>query len=349
MKKRLFLFSILVGLACAVQPCFGQNAILDLESNSEGILIPRMSSAQRNAIPKTSNNYSLLVFDSDTNAFMFFDGNDWSVLGSGTITTSSSWLDSGANLISRPDGKNILIRDSVPVVRFRFTTSSGELRQYNDAGVETIRLDAQSNGDGSYFAMANSDGFKNIRFLSEESGSSAGALYMYDDFGNKSIELDADVNGDGRVITDELEIKGGSDFAENFDIIYDDNLVPKAGMLVSIDPHSSGKLHVTKESHDKKLAGIISGANGIEPGLFMSQEGSIADGAFPIALTGRVYVYANAENGAINPGDLLTSSSTPGFAMKVNDHRQAQGAIIGKAMTSLNSTDGFVLVLVNLQ
>jgi len=350
MKTKLSLYFTLIGICIIQQLGFSQNAILDLESSSEGILIPRMSSAQRNAIPKTANNHSLLVFDNDTDSFMFLDGTDWVILGDIGPTVPASWLDSGSNLISRPDGKNIVVRDVDKTTRFRINTASGEVRQYNDAGIETIRLDAQSNGDGSYFTMANSDGFKNIRILSEETNSSSGAIYLYDDFGNLSVKIDGDVSGDGRVTTDELAIKGGSDFAENFDIIYKENgLTPKPGMLVSILPDASGKLQITNQAYDKKLAGIISGANGIEPGLYMSQEGSIADGEYPVALTGRVYVYANTENGNIKPGDLLTSSTQAGYAMKVNLAENAQGAIIGKAMTSLTEKEGFVLVLVNLQ
>ena len=80
----------------------------------------------------------------------------------------------------------------------------------------------------------------------------------------------------------------------------------------------------------------------------MGQKGSIADGDFQVALSGRVYVYANAEGGAIKPGDLLTTSSTKGEAMKVNNYMKAQGSVIGKAMTKIDK-NGFVLVLVNLQ
>jgi len=51
----------------------------------------------------------------------------------------------------------------------------------------------------------------------------------------------------------------------------------------------------------------------------------------------------------IKPGDLLTTSDTPGHAMKVTEHPRAQGAILGKAMSSLESGTGLVLVLVTLQ
>jgi hypothetical protein len=68
-----------------------------------------------------------------------------------------------------------------------------------------------------------------------------------------------------------------------------------------------------------------------------------------VALSGRVYALADASKGAIKPGDLLTTSATPGHCMKVTDHAQAQGAIIGKAMSALKEGKGTVLVLVSLQ
>ena len=51
----------------------------------------------------------------------------------------------------------------------------------------------------------------------------------------------------------------------------------------------------------------------------------------------------NAYNGPIEPGDLLTTSNVPGHAMKVSDYERAQGAILGKAMSSLESGRGPVL------
>jgi hypothetical protein len=80
----------------------------------------------------------------------------------------------------------------------------------------------------------------------------------------------------------------------------------------------------------------------------MQQQG-LLEGGKNVALTGRVYVLADASNGPIEPGDLLTTSSAPGHAMKVTDHARAQGAILGKAMTGLSEGNGMVLVLVALQ
>ncbi len=143
-----------------------------------------------------------------------------------------------------------------------------------------------------------------------------------------------------------LAITGGSDLAEPFPISYSEKL--QAGSAVIIDEKNAGYLTLSTESYDTRVAGIVSGAGGIKPGLTLSQQG-VMEGDQNIALSGRVYVLATASNGAIKPGDLLTTSEIPGYVMKVTDYEKAHGAIIGKAMSSLEKGQGLVLVLVNLQ
>ena len=92
----------------------------------------------------------------------------------------------------------------------------------------------------------------------------------------------------------------------------------------------------------------MSGAGGVNPGLTLSQQG-VMEGSHQVALVGRVYAQADATDQPIHPGDLLTTSSTPGHVMRATDRDRAQGAILGKAMTSLESGKGLVLVLVTLQ
>ena len=58
-------------------------------------------------------------------------------------------------------------------------------------------------------------------------------------------------------------------------------------------------------------------------------------GDSPVALSGRAYAWADAAFGAIEPGDLLTTSATPGHAMRVGEPARAHGAVLGKAMTPL--------------
>lgn len=144
-----------------------------------------------------------------------------------------------------------------------------------------------------------------------------------------------------------ITVEGGSDIAEPFRITKAKQpVVP--GDVVVIDDANPGQLTLTDRPYDTRVVGVVSGANGIHPGIQMQQRG-LLDGGKNVALTGRVYVHADTSNGAIKPGDMLTSSGTPGRAMKVTDHARAQGAILGKAMSALNAGSGVVLVVVTLQ
>jgi hypothetical protein len=156
---------------------------------------------------------------------------------------------------------------------------------------------------------------------------------------------------DGMAVTKTLQILGGSDLAEPFDVTTADGS-PRVepGMVVAIDPDRPGDLRLADRAYDAAVAGVISGANRLAPGMVMKSEGdAYADGAHPVALTGRVWCRADAGFGAIRPGDLLTTSPTPGHAMKATDRERAGGAILGKAMTALADGRGLVLVLVSLQ
>lgn len=155
----------------------------------------------------------------------------------------------------------------------------------------------------------------------------------------------AQLSSSGNFSVKSLTIRGGADLAEPFALSERD--VP-VGSVVSIDPAHPGKLKKSATAYDRKVAGIVSGANGIHPGISMIQEDALEAGE-NVALSGRVYVRADTSAGAIEPGDFLTTSGHPGQAMKASDHERSQGAILGKAMTALANGDGLVLVLVTLQ
>jgi hypothetical protein len=154
----------------------------------------------------------------------------------------------------------------------------------------------------------------------------------------------------GEFIANVVTIMGGSDVAEPYNVAPAGEFKPVAGMLVVIDEAKVGQMRVASRAYDSTVAGIISGANGINPGITLRQKGTIADGEFPVASIGRVWCWCDADaNGEIKAGDLLTSSDTPGHAMKATDRERRDGAVIGKAMSSLKSGKGLVLVLVSLK
>jgi hypothetical protein len=155
----------------------------------------------------------------------------------------------------------------------------------------------------------------------------------------------AKLTNSGELSVKSLNVRGGAVLAETFE--FSATQIAE-GSVVVIDPEFPGKLKPSFEAYDKRVAGIVSGAKGVSPGISLREDG-ILEGGQNVALSGRVYVLADASSGAITPGDLLTTSSTPGHAMKASDQARSQGAILGKAMSGLRKAKGLVLVLVTLQ
>ena len=137
----------------------------------------------------------------------------------------------------------------------------------------------------------------------------------------------------------------GADVAEKFPV----SEPVEPGMLVAIDSENPGQLCLCRGQYNRKIAGVVSGAKDFSAGVILGNLPGHED-SIPIALTGRVWVYCMAQEKAIEPGDMLTSSEKPGYAMAVSDYSKAHGAVLGKAMTILEQGQtGLVLVLVNLQ
>ncbi|HNX49532.1 MAG TPA: hypothetical protein PLS53_00905 [Thermoanaerobaculaceae bacterium] len=155
------------------------------------------------------------------------------------------------------------------------------------------------------------------------------------------------VRNNGRVWTSAVQIYGGGDLAERFDVSASSGPL-EAGTLVVIDEDNPGKLKTSATAYDTRVAGIVSGAGGVNPGLTLHQQG-VLEGDTEVAIAGRVYVKADARWSPIRPGDLLTTSDLPGHAMRATDRQLTPGAVIGKAMTALDRGTGQVLVLVSLQ
>jgi hypothetical protein len=66
-------------------------------------------------------------------------------------------------------------------------------------------------------------------------------------------------------------------------------------------------------------------------------------------LLGKVFCKVDAQYGAVEVGDLLTTSPTPGHAMKASDPAKAFGAVIGKALRPLTEGHSLIPILIALQ
>jgi len=251
----------------------------------------------------------------------------------------------GVITVSQADASTGVIIDG----DFTNANGGGAVSVNDNASATRVRLDGESVGTGGEVSVFDDNGTETVEILGAESTTTGGQILIRAADGVTQIELDGEfgVAGDsGRIITPVLQITGGADLSEEFDISGDF----EPGMVVVIDEHNAGKLIKSTSAYDAKVAGVVAGANGVKPGLIMAQKNKDeVDGKNSVALTGRVYCWVDASFGEIKPGDMLTTSATAGHAMKVSDHSKANGAVIGKAMQGLKSGTGMILVLVNLQ
>jgi hypothetical protein len=120
------------------------------------------------------------------------------------------------------------------------------------------------------------------------------------------------------------------------------------GTVVTLIADHNNEVTPSTTAYDTAVAGVVSA----QPGIILG-EGSASKEM--IATTGRVKVHVTAANGAIRVGDLLVTSDKPGVAMRSQPldlggtkiHRP--GTLIGKALESLETGDGEILVLLSLQ
>ena len=132
--------------------------------------------------------------------------------------------------------------------------------------------------------------------------------------GTENPQTTLEVKGTARV--DVLEITGGGDLAEPFPVLANKTIEP--GTVMVIDESHPARLKISDTAYDCKVAGIVSGAGGINRGLTI-QQGHMSKDHAHVALAGCVYCKAEAISNPIQPGDLLTTSDVPGHAMKAAD------------------------------
>lgn len=139
----------------------------------------------------------------------------------------------------------------------------------------------------------------------------------------------------------------GADYAESVGVSGDRTKYEPGDLLV-IDPDHPGKFLKSNQPYSTTVAGIYSTKPGFVGRKQPASEPASQD-EVPMAMVGRVPTKVSAENGPIKVGDLLVTSSAVGYAMKGTDRSQMMGAVVGKALGSLDSGTGVIEVLVALQ
>lgn len=244
---------------------------------------------------------------------------------------------------SSRDG-DLVVRDSAGNDRLIFDGQNGTLTIRDSNGQDSVVLDSRyglldlgaprNEGD---LRIRNSAGTFVLRFdanfavLDVGGAGSEGDIRVYDNAGEVSIHLDGG-SGDIKLM--------GADVAEDFSSA---EPIDPGSLLYAL---SSDRVAITTMARDRRVIGVASGAGAYHPGVRL---GSRRDEAsVPVAVMGRVFCKADARWGSISIGDRLTSSPTPGHAMRVDDLSDASGAIVGKSLGALASGCGLVSVLLTL-
>jgi hypothetical protein len=122
--------------------------------------------------------------------------------------------------------------------------------------------------------------------------------------------------------------------------IFETNDKLEAADVVVIDSDNDKHIKKSTKPYDESVAGVVS----TDPAYILNSE---KDGV-PLALVGRAPVKVTNENGPIQRGDMLTTSSKPGYAMRCAPKEKCNGNVIGKALENFDGSAGKINVLLNL-
>jgi len=213
-----------------------------------------------------------------------------------------------------------------------------------------VGVDGVSESGSGVQGVANAAGFLNAGVRAVGNNDATG-LYAYSATGNIITgyssavpfgNLRFRVSNLGNVSADGAFVPSGADFAEMLAA----EAAVEAGDLLAIGP--DGTLVKAAGAYTTTVAGVYS----TNPGFIGGgggAEGEGLEGKVPLAVVGVVPVKASDQNGAIVPGDLLVASDTPGHVMKGTERDLMLGAVVGKALSGLESGTGTISVLVTLQ
>jgi hypothetical protein len=227
--------------------------------------------------------------------------------------------------------------------------ADGDIVVKNAAGEALLTLIGQhgnmvlgSNGADGDLTLKSSNGENAIVLNGDQGSITAGGIGTNGDIivkNNNDIETIkiTGSNGDIQFLN--------ADFAEEFEIESQVFSSVTPGTVMALN--DSGRLIPCNNAYDSKVVGVVAGAGNYQPALVLDRNGG--KNRLPVAMIGKVYCQATADDTPIRIGDLLTTSDKTGHAMKASDRQRALGTVIGKALGNLADGDGMIPVLVNLQ
>ena len=254
-------------------------------------------------------------------------------------TTNHLYLRSaggGHNIVMNPAAGDGSVGVGTSTPQTKFHVNGNRIRLENDGKVVDLRA------DGSAVDLQTTTSHLYVRSVGHNIVMNPAAGDGNVGIGTNNPQAKLDVRGNLMVSGD--IVLQNADCAEEIDVAAAAMVEPGAVMVLN----EEGQLTQSAQAYDKRVAGVVSGAGDFKPALVLDRQSGQTDRA-AIALMGKVYCKVDAQYAAIAVGDLLTTSPTPGCAMKATDAQRAFGAILGKALRPLHAGSGLIPVLVTLQ
>ncbi len=209
------------------------SAMVDIKSTNKGMLIPRMTSAQRTAISSPAS--GLLVFDNSTESFWFYTTSGWIELVSG----SSQWTLNSGNITNNNSG-SVTVGAGVSNSKFNVNSSSGSSIASFNGYSNTSYISFYENGAyrgylGSYAGAVNDIDF------GTGGGNGTGKIHFTLQ-GNPSVTIDNTGNlGIGTTTpTEKLVLNDGNILLANSSLGIRLNAAIKPMITRAFDPFTSG-------------------------------------------------------------------------------------------------------------
>ncbi len=196
MKKLFVLLFLVTGLSAWSQIAVNSDgsepdnsAMLDVKSTTKGMLLPRMTSAERTAIASPAT--GLTVYDLTTQSYWYYNGSAWAIVG------NSPWSVTGNNIFNNNSG-NVGIGTNAPNGKLHLvSTSHTNLNIQGSSTIGTWLTMGNTSAGGKWYNIistgsANGEGPGKLLFISGSSAYSAQNLVMaFGTSGNVGIATSA--------------------------------------------------------------------------------------------------------------------------------------------------------------
>ena len=190
------------------------SAILDVKSTSKGMLVPRVTSAQRQAISNPAT--GLMVYDTDENTFYFYNGSAWVALTDTTLNEAEvdAFVANNGYLTSEVDGSvtNEIELPDQTGNSGKYLTTDGASPSWENASGGASQLSelsdvATSTATGGNILVADGTSFRSRTISGDAAIWSNGTLIINNNsVDGTDIALGSDADGD-------LMYYDGSDWA----------------------------------------------------------------------------------------------------------------------------------------